>query len=133
LDIHAFCQPIREALEKDQFVLHYQPQVDIQTSRIIGAEALLRWDHPVEGTVMPQRIIPVAEQLGMITSITNWVLVTALRQCKQWSHESISIPVSVNVSARSFVGVYSDSHSPSHNGHQKVATFGKCTLSHWFL
>jgi EAL domain-containing protein (putative c-di-GMP-specific phosphodiesterase class I) len=76
--------------------------VDIQTSRIIGAEALLRWEHPVEGTVMPQRIIPVAEQLGMITSITNWVLVTALRQCKQWSHEGISIPVSVNVSARSF-------------------------------
>ena len=93
---------IRTALDNNEFLLHYQPQVDIQTSRIIGAEALLRWEHPVEGTVMPQRIIPVAEQLGMITSITNWVLVTALRQCKQWSHEGISIPVSVNVSARSF-------------------------------
>ena len=93
---------IRTALDNNEFLLHYQPQVDIQTSRIIGAEALLRWDHPVEGTVMPQRIIPVAEQLGMITSITNWVLVTALRQCKQWSHDGMSIPVSVNVSARSF-------------------------------
>ncbi len=93
---------IRSALDNNEFVLHYQPQVDIQTSRIIGAEALLRWDHPVEGTVMPQRIIPVAEQLGMITPITNWVLVTALQQCKQWSHDGISIPVSVNVSARSF-------------------------------
>jgi diguanylate cyclase (GGDEF)-like protein len=93
---------IRTALDNNEFLLHYQPQVDIQTSRIIGAEALLRWDHPVEGTVMPQRIIPVAEQLGMITSITNWVLVTALRQCKQWSHNGTSIPVSVNVSARSF-------------------------------
>ena len=51
---------------------------------------------------MPNRIIPVAEQLGMITPITNWVLVTALRQCKQWAHDGIQIPVSVNVSARSF-------------------------------
>jgi diguanylate cyclase (GGDEF)-like protein len=93
---------IRTALDNNEFLLHYQPQIDIQTSRIIGAEALLRWEHPVEGTVMPHRIIPVAEQLGMITSITNWVLVTALRQCKQWSREGISIPVSVNVSARSF-------------------------------
>jgi diguanylate cyclase (GGDEF)-like protein len=93
---------IRTALDNNEFLLHYQPQVDIRSSRIIGAEALLRWEHPVEGTVMPKRIIPVAEQLGMITSITNWVLVTALRQCKQWSHEGISIPVSVNVSARSF-------------------------------
>jgi len=93
---------IRTALDNNEFLLHYQPQVDIQTSRIIGAEALLRWEHPVEGTVMPHRIIPVAEQLGIITSITNWVLVTALRQCKQWSHDGITIPVSVNVSARSF-------------------------------
>ena len=93
---------LRTALDNDEFFLHYQPQVDIQTSHITGAEALLRWDHPVEGTVMPNRIIPVAEQLGMITPITNWVLVTALRQCRQWSHDGYQIPVSVNVSARSF-------------------------------
>ncbi len=93
---------IRSALDNNEFSLHYQPQIDIQSSRVTGAEALLRWDHPVEGTVMPQRIIPVAEQLGMITSITNWVLVTALRQCRQWSHDGVTIPVSVNVSARSF-------------------------------
>ena len=93
---------IRTALDNDEFFLHYQPQIDIQTSRITGAEALLRWEHPVEGTVMPNRIIPVAEQLGMITPITNWVLVTALQQCKQWSHDGMQIPVSVNVSARSF-------------------------------
>jgi EAL domain-containing protein (putative c-di-GMP-specific phosphodiesterase class I) len=93
---------IRSALDNDEFSLHYQPLIDIQTSQVTGAEALLRWNHPVEGTVMPQRIIPVAEQLGMITSITNWVLVTALRQCRQWSHDGVTIPVSVNVSARSF-------------------------------
>jgi EAL domain-containing protein (putative c-di-GMP-specific phosphodiesterase class I) len=93
---------IRSAIDNDEFELHYQPLVDIQTSRIIGAEALLRWEHPVEGTVMPQRIIPVAEQLGMITPITDWVLVTALRQCKQWSRSGNQLVVSVNVSARSF-------------------------------
>ena len=93
---------IRSALDNNEFMLHYQPQVDIQTSRITGVEALLRWEHPVEGTVMPQRIIPVAEQLGMITPITDWVLVTALKQCKQWIYDGIHIPVAVNFSARSF-------------------------------
>jgi len=93
---------IKTAIDNNEFTLHYQPQVELQTSRIVGAEALLRWDHPVEGTVMPQRIIPVAEQLGMITPITDWVLVTALRQCRQWKCKGLDIPVSVNVSARSF-------------------------------
>jgi diguanylate cyclase (GGDEF)-like protein len=93
---------IKTAMENDEFFLYYQPQVELQTARIVGAEALLRWEHPVEGTVMPKRIIPVAEQLGMITPITDWVLVTALRQCRQWKYEGLDIPVSVNVSARSF-------------------------------
>jgi len=93
---------IRSALDNNEFELHYQPQVDIQTCRVIGAEALLRWEHPAEGTVMPQRIIPVAEQLGMITPITDWVLVTALQQCRRWSCDGTPLVVSVNVSARSF-------------------------------
>jgi diguanylate cyclase (GGDEF)-like protein len=93
---------MRAALDNDEFELHYQPQVNLQTSQITGAEALLRWDHPSEGTVMPQRIIPVAEQLGMMTPITDWVLVTALKQCRQWICNGTTIPVSVNVSARSF-------------------------------
>ncbi|MDH3981100.1 MAG: EAL domain-containing protein [Gammaproteobacteria bacterium] len=93
---------MRVALENDEFELHYQPQVNLQTSQITGAEALLRWNHPGEGTVMPQRIIPVAEQLGMMTPITDWVLVTSLRQCRQWICNGSCIPVSVNVSARSF-------------------------------
>lgn len=93
---------IHSALDNNEFELHYQPQVDINSSSITGAEALLRWDHPSDGIVMPQRIIPVAEQLGMITHITDWVLVTALRQCKQWGYEHTILPVAVNVSARSF-------------------------------
>lgn len=93
---------IGTALYNNEFELYYQPLVDIGTSLLVGAEALLRWEHPTDGIIMPQRIIPVAEQLGMISPITNWVLVTALRQCKQWSYEGVHIPVSVNVSARSF-------------------------------
>jgi diguanylate cyclase (GGDEF)-like protein len=95
---------IQGALDNNEFVLHYQPQVDLHSSRITGAEALLRWEHPLEGTVYPQRIIPVAEQMGMISPITDWVLVTALKQCKEWSRNGTTVPVSVNVSARSFQG-----------------------------
>ncbi|UCC56566.1 MAG: EAL domain-containing protein [Gammaproteobacteria bacterium] len=93
---------IKGALENNEFELFYQPQVDLKTSGIIGAEALLRWQHPTEGTVLPQRIIPVAEQLGMISPITDWVLRTALQQCRQWNSSGKSLPVSINVSARSF-------------------------------
>ncbi|MEN8108192.1 MAG: EAL domain-containing protein [Pseudomonadota bacterium] len=93
---------IQGALDNDEFELHYQPQVDLKTSRLTGAEALLRWQHPQEGMVLPQRIIPVAEQLGMISPITDWVLITALRQCKDWLYNGARVPVSVNVSARSF-------------------------------
>ncbi len=93
---------IQSALDNNEFELYYQPQVDLRTSSLTGAEALLRWQHPLEGTVLPQRIIPVAEQLGMISPITDWVLVTALRQCRDWSYVGSSVPVSVNVSARSF-------------------------------
>ena len=93
---------IQSALDNNEFELLYQPQVDLRTSSITGAEALLRWQHPQEGTVLPQRIIPVAEQLGMISLITDWVLVTALGQCRDWSYSGSSVPISVNVSARSF-------------------------------
>lgn len=93
---------LRSALENNEFALHYQPQVNLQTSRITGAEALLRWEYPGVGIIMPQRIIPVAEQLGMMTQITDWVLVTALTQCCEWQHKGLQIRVSVNVSARSF-------------------------------
>jgi diguanylate cyclase (GGDEF)-like protein len=93
---------LRTALENDEFELHYQPQINLQSSRITGAEALLRWDHPGEGVIMPCRIIPIAEQLGMMMPITDWVLVSALSQCREWQRNGLQIRVSVNVSARSF-------------------------------
>jgi len=97
-----FSGQLHGALERHEFELHYQPKIDLASGDICGAEALLRWQHPQQGLVMPQRFIPVAEQLGMISPITDWVLDTALAQSKHWSTATGSIPVSINVSARSF-------------------------------
>ena len=99
-----FSGQLHHALERGEFELHYQPQIDIGSGRICGAEALLRWQHPQEGLVLPRRFIPLAEQLGMGTPITQWVLVTALRQCKHWGAAGVHMPVAINVSARAFQG-----------------------------
>ena len=90
------------ALERKEFELYYQPKIDLASGAICGAEALLRWQHPQQGLVLPNRFIPVAEQLGMISPITDWVLDTALAQSRTWLAEGRPMPVSVNVSARSF-------------------------------
>ena len=94
---------LRYALERNEFELYYQPKVSLRGERLAGAEALLRWRHPQEGLVPPARFLHIAEQIGLMSPITNWVLVTALRQCRAWREETgLELPVSVNVSARSF-------------------------------
>ncbi len=97
-----FSGQLHGALEREEFELFYQPKIDLDTGLACGAEALLRWQHPQQGLVLPKQFIPVAEQLGMITPITDWVLDTALEQSKHWSADGSSMPISVNVSARSF-------------------------------
>ncbi len=97
-----FSGQLHGALEREEFELFYQPKIDLDTGMTCGAEALLRWQHPQQGLVLPKRFIPVAEQLGMITPITDWVLDTALEQSKHWSADGSPMPISVNVSARSF-------------------------------
>ena len=93
---------LRHALERGEFSLVYQPKIDMQRRRICGVEALLRWQHPLRGLILPERFIPVAEQIGQIGAITDWVLLTALMQCKQWRNAGLDLPVAVNVSASSF-------------------------------
>lgn len=94
---------LRRALEQDEFLLHYQPQVDASTSKIIGAEALIRWQHPQKGLVSPASFIPIAEESGIINEIGNWVLNTAVRQAAQWQAAGIPIvPVAVNLSVVQF-------------------------------
>jgi diguanylate cyclase (GGDEF)-like protein len=96
-----FSGQLHGALERQEFQLYYQPKIDLASGEIRGAEALLRWRHPQQGLVLPRRFIRVAEQLGMIAPITDWVLDTALAQSKQWSGNSSPLSISINVSARS--------------------------------
>ncbi|MEK6267393.1 MAG: EAL domain-containing protein [Planococcus sp. (in: firmicutes)] len=92
-----------KALENDELSLHYQPQVDSKTKRIIGAEALLRWNHPTRGMVSPIEFIPVAEETGLIVPIGKWVLLNACKQLKKLHVQGNSdMSVSVNLSGRQF-------------------------------
>jgi diguanylate cyclase (GGDEF)-like protein len=97
-----FSGQLHGALEREEFELHYQPKIDLVSGETCGVEALLRWQHPQQGLVLPKQFIPVAEQLGMITPITDWVLDTALAHSKLWAVGGKPMQVSVNVSARSF-------------------------------
>lgn len=91
---------IRQAARLDQLSLHYQPKMRIDNNEITGVEALLRWHHPEQGMIPPDEFIPVAEQTGSITSLTYWVLHTAIEQCAKWCRDGLQISVSVNLSAR---------------------------------
>jgi diguanylate cyclase (GGDEF)-like protein/PAS domain S-box-containing protein len=94
---------LRRALERNQFVLRYQPRVNLATGQIVGAEALLRWRIPQRGTIPPLRFIALAEETGLIVPIGKWVLQTACAQNKAWQDAGLApIVVSVNVSARQF-------------------------------
>jgi EAL domain-containing protein (putative c-di-GMP-specific phosphodiesterase class I) len=94
---------LRRALERDQLRLHYQPQVSMEDGRVIGAEALLRWQHPELGMVSPAEFIPIAEDSGLILSIGEWVLRTAVRQLKIWMDTGIApMIIAVNLSAVQF-------------------------------
>ena len=92
-----------KALDQDELVIYYQPQIDSRTNTIIGAEALLRWNHPTEGMVSPVDFIPIAEETGLIVPIGKWVLVNACKQLKEWQADGhMAMCVSVNLSGRQF-------------------------------
>lgn len=95
---------LRRAIEFKEFELFYQPQINISTGQIIGAEALVRWRHPEIGIIEPSRFIPLAEKIGLIVPIGNWVLKTACAQNKAWQNAGLpTINMSVNLSARQFM------------------------------
>ncbi|SFZ78808.1 sensor domain-containing protein [Chitinimonas taiwanensis] len=94
---------LRLGLQKQEFVLHYQPQIDIRTRAVIGMEALVRWQHPELGLVPPNRFIPAAEETGLIVPLGAWAMQEACRQNKAWQDAGLLFaPVAVNVSARQF-------------------------------
>jgi len=94
---------LRKALRDEQFVLYYQPQIDISNGKIVGAEALIRWQHPERGMVSPAEFIPVAEECGLIVPIGEWVLRTACAQASAWHKAGLAkIGISVNMASPSF-------------------------------
>jgi diguanylate cyclase (GGDEF)-like protein len=94
---------LRHGLEREEFVLHYQPQVNIGTGEIVGVEALVRWQRPEGGLVPPMEFIPVAEETGLIVPLGDWVLRTACAQAKAWLDEGLPCTrIAVNLSARQF-------------------------------
>jgi diguanylate cyclase (GGDEF)-like protein len=94
---------LSHALERGEFLLHYQPKVDTMTGLITGTEALLRWQHPLRGLVPPNDFIPLAEETGLIVPIGEWVLATACAQTKAWQDRGLTkLNVAVNLSAHQF-------------------------------
>jgi diguanylate cyclase (GGDEF)-like protein/PAS domain S-box-containing protein len=94
---------LRRALKEGEFLLHYQPQIDLASSAMIGAEALIRWRDPNLGVVYPGQFVPIAEECGLIVPIGSWVLREACRQVRVWLDAGLrAVPVSVNISAVEF-------------------------------
>lgn len=94
---------LRRAVERQEMTLYFQPQVNIETGEISGAEALIRWNHPEHGLVSPDRFIPLAEEMGLIVQIGAWTLLEACRQCKALQDQGLTLPkMAVNVSSLQF-------------------------------
>jgi diguanylate cyclase (GGDEF)-like protein len=96
---------LRQAVEHDQLALLYQPKIGLRGRTFSAAEALVRWNHPVRGLLLPESFVPFAEQTGYIKAVTRWVLSTVFRQCAEWRVRGLELGVSVNISAR-------DLHAP---------------------
>jgi diguanylate cyclase (GGDEF)-like protein/PAS domain S-box-containing protein len=90
---------MRQALDRNEFVLEYQPQIDLATDRVFGVEALIRWDNPELGRIGPDRFIPIAEESGQILALGEWVLHAACRQAQTWHQAGLRLTMAVNISA----------------------------------
>ena len=94
---------LRHAIERDQLILYYQPKVNMRKKRVVGCEALIRWQHPEFGLVPPSEFIPIAEDSGLIIAISNWVLEAACKQMQLWQQQGLkSLVMAINVSANQF-------------------------------
>lgn len=100
---HALISFLRHALERDEFLLYYQPVIDMLSGELAGLEALLRWKHPMHGLVSPLNFISLAEETGLIVAIGEWVLKAACMQLKMWRSQNFEVPrMAINLSAKQF-------------------------------
>ena len=91
---------LRQAIEKEQLHIYYQPKISLLTGKLYGAEALVRWNHPRHGFISPEEFIPMAERTRMIKHLTGWALKKTFEQCAEWRKQGLELIVSVNLSAR---------------------------------
>ena len=91
---------LRNAIDEGELCLHYQPKLHVNTGRVIGVEAVVRWLHPQRGLLYPDRFLPLAERGGLMGALTQWVIGQALRQHLEWQHQGLNLKVAVNISAR---------------------------------
>jgi diguanylate cyclase (GGDEF)-like protein/PAS domain S-box-containing protein len=94
---------LRKAIYNDEFVLHYQPQIDVVTGCVVGVEALIRWQHPVQGLIAPGKFISIAEATGLIIPIGEWVIKEVCRQNQSWQSQGLVIPIAINISTVQFM------------------------------
>jgi diguanylate cyclase (GGDEF)-like protein len=99
----ALAGALRSAIAEGEIILYFQPKADLRTGRIVGVEALARWQHPELGLIGPTEFVPIAEQTGLIGPLTSHVLDEALRQVREWADAGLDLDVAVNLSARSFL------------------------------
>jgi EAL domain-containing protein (putative c-di-GMP-specific phosphodiesterase class I) len=93
---------LRQALDRHEFILHYQPQVNLKTGKIVAAEALIRWLHPDRGLISPAEFIPIAEETGLIVRLDEWVLQNACEQAQIWQQAGYQLTIAVNLSGLQF-------------------------------
>jgi diguanylate cyclase (GGDEF)-like protein len=94
----AYFGDLRKAITTQELCLHYQPKIDLKTGHVESVEALVRWQHPVHGMIPPDQFIPLAEQTGLIIPLTQWVIQTAVKQCRDWLDQGIVLSIAINLS-----------------------------------
>ncbi len=102
IDRHDIEQQLRRAVSDEQLVLHYQPIVELMTGRVTGVEALVRWQHPTRGLVPPGEFVPIAEEIGLVMHLDDWVLEHACQQLAAWQVSNPDLTMSINLSGLQF-------------------------------